>query len=290
MGSRSSFWWGKASSVELIKNAKNSSSVKSKKFLHRCRTRQLDIIKSKDSNPSDLLEDQMPCLQTFYNLKSVSTFSRLVRNEIKIIIRLDQNDLPANYLHSHDLLSHNDSSSDKRSSRTRLNQIMSFCCCTRKPYGIVIITYATTTVLCVLFVSRFSLFSGLGAEFSATATATTTASSHDTPCECYVVIKEWENMSRLIPLHASIKAREGLKHKRARKKNCSVTAHELASPARRKWRAENDKNLFREIWLLWPSAPRTYYMAYIGNLWFARTHKLRQPRAQAQRTHLQRSS
>lgn len=70
-------------------------------------------------------------------------------------------------------------------------------------------------------------------------------------------------------------SRERLKHKRARKKNCSVTAHELASPARRKWRTENDKNLFREIWLLWPSAPRTYYMAYIGNLWFARTHKLR---------------
>lgn len=130
-----------------------------------------------------------------------------------------------------------------------LNQIMSFlhCCAVCTSFKIVIITYTTMLFCCS--------FRGL-VEFSAA-----------TACECYVVIKEWENMSRLILLHASIKLSE------SERERSSVTAHDLASHANEN---ENDKNLFREIWLLWP-VHKTYYMAHIGNLWLARTHKLRVP-------------
>lgn len=78
-------------------------------------------------------------------------------------------------------------------------------------------------------------------------------------------------MSRLIFLHASIKSSE---HKRVRerekeeKKFCNCTWSHISAN-------ENDKNLFREIWLYGQVHKSILHGKHIGNLWFARTHKLR---------------
>lgn len=132
-------------------------------------------------------------------------------------------------------------------------------------------------MLCCFCLCRFS---GLGIRIQCKAC------NNNEPS--HVVIKEWENMSRLTFLHASIKPRtERSEHKagseRRKKKFCNCT-----------WSASHRARMTKIC-----SEKSDFYgrcTKHIGNLWFARAHKLtacgpESPRKKrAQKTHLHRAS